>query len=75
MSNKEIDVENKSTQPVLAYELALASDSPSRDANVSEKSLTVENAAGGSKTEELVYRLYKRRFAGLVALVSSGTLR
>ncbi len=65
MSDKGTDTESKSTQPAPPYEQSQVKE----DFLQVGQSLAVENLGGPQRTEE-TYRLYRRRFAGLTALVS-----
>lgn len=73
MSDTGVEAENKLSQPVLAYEETRAKANTEKDGQSSEKYSTGEHVTDVSATmeeREVVYRLYKRRFSGLVALVS-----
>lgn len=65
MSDKDVDTESKSTQPTPSYEREPVKEDLSQDG----RSLVVDSPGVPQRGGE-TYRLYKRRFTGLVALVS-----
>ncbi|KAF9447949.1 MFS general substrate transporter [Macrolepiota fuliginosa MF-IS2] len=67
MSDEKIQVESK--LPVLEYEHVPDKETSSAGEKTSKESLAVDSASECPEAGEVVYRLYKRRFAGLVALV------
>lgn len=72
MSDKSIEAESKISQPELAYEDDTKVDTE-KDGKTSERNLAVVPVSVPSQAAEpgpeVVYRLYKRRFAGLAALI------
>ncbi|KXN90846.1 Major facilitator superfamily domain-containing protein 7-a [Leucoagaricus sp. SymC.cos] len=72
MSDTGVDAESKLSQPALVYEGGTNKADTGKDGGASEKSLAeghVTEVRPVAGEREIVYRLYRRRFSGLIALV------
>lgn len=74
MVDKGAIPEDNVAQADIVYEHEPVEDDSAKDGQASDKTREVVITSGGPEGSEVVYRLYKRRFVGLVALVSADAI-